>query len=146
MTEEVSSLLLGLVAGFILALIFTGMWFVHNLKQQEEQSLKAISLAHKSNALKIEQYKEAHETITTNYGQFMEKRIQHEAAQGYAKGLSSARMCIKYLTVRLPDTASGAISRNALDRALEKIGENMQSAEDELEIRHKILSEHNHQV
>ncbi|CAL9957519.1 hypothetical protein VPHD456G2_0028 [Vibrio phage D456 g2] len=146
MTEEASSLLLGLVAGFILALIFTGMWFVHNLKQQEEQSLRALTAMRQAGDLKVEQYKEAHETITTNYGQFMEKRIQHEAAQGYAKGLSSARLCIKYLTARLPDTASGAISRNALDRASGKIGENMQSAEDELEIRHKILSEHNHQV
>ncbi|CAH9011859.1 TMhelix containing protein [Vibrio phage 456E52-1] len=141
MTEEVSSLLLGLVAGFILALIFTGMWFVHNLKQQEEQSLKAISLAHKSNALKIEQYKEAHETITTNYGQFMEKKIQHEAAQGYCKGLSQARIIVKYLKRKDFITADFAC-----DAMLMKIGEKMQPAEDELEIRHKILSEHNHQV
>ncbi|CAH9012059.1 TMhelix containing protein [Vibrio phage 434O48-1] len=146
MTEEVSSLLLGLVAGFILALIFTGMWFVRNLKKQEEQSLKAISLAHKSNALKIEQYKQAHETITTNYGQFMEKRIQHEAAQGYAKGLSNARLCVRYLISRLPSTPAGEVKEQALNQAMERIGENMQSAEDELEIRHKILSEHDHQV
>ncbi|CAH9015812.1 TMhelix containing protein [Vibrio phage 282E43-1] len=146
MTEEVSSLLLGLVAGFILALIFTGMWFVHNLKQQEEQSLRALTIMMQACDLKDEKYKIAHETITTNYGEFMEKRIQHEAAQGYAKGLSNARLSIKYLIAKQPSTRAGAISRNALDRALEKIGENMQSAEDELEIRHKILSEHNHQV
>ncbi len=141
MTEEVSSLLLGLVAGFILALIFTGMWFVHNLKQQEEQSLKAIGLAHKSSALKIEQYKEAHETITTNYGQFMEKKIQHEAAQGYCKGLSQARIIVKCIKRK------GFITADfACDAMLMKIGEKMQPAEDELKIRHKILSEHNHQV
>lgn len=146
MTEEVSSLLLGLVAGFILALIFTGMWFTHNLRMQEKKYLKAIAKMRKSNALKIEQYKQSHETITTNYGQFMEKRIQHEAAQGYAKGLSNARLCIKYLITRLPATSATAVSRGALEQAMERIGENMQQAEDELEIRHKILSEHNHQV
>ncbi|AUR98611.1 TMhelix containing protein [Vibrio phage 1.254.O._10N.286.45.C8] len=146
MTEEVSSLLLGLVAGFILALIFTGMWFVHNLKQQEEQSLRALTAMRQAGDLKVEQYKEAHETITTNYGQFMEKRIQHEAAQGYAKGLSNARLCVRYLISRLPSTPAGEVKEQALNQAMERIGEKMQSAEDELEIRHKILSEHNHQV
>lgn len=119
MSESESSLLLGLVAGFVLALIFTGMWF----------------------AAKIEEYKQAHESITTNYGQFMEKRIQHEAAQGYCKGLAQARIIVKHLQRK--DFITGDFACNAM---LMKIGEKMQPAEDELEIRHKILSEHNHHV
>jgi predicted secreted Zn-dependent protease len=119
MTEVESSLLLGLVAGFVLALIFTGMWFV----------------------AKIEEYKQAHETITTNYAQFMEKKLQHTAIENYCKGLSQARMIVKYLQRK--DFMNADI---ACDAVLMKIGEKMKPAEDELEIRHKILKEHNHHV
>lgn len=124
MTEAESSLLLGLVAGFVLALIFTGMWFV----------------------AKIEEYKQAHETITTNYAQFMEKKLQHTAIENYCKGLSQARMIVMYASRRYDKGNTATPEQFHFSEMLEKIGEKMKSAEDELEIRHKILKEHNHHV
>ncbi|AUR90150.1 TMhelix containing protein [Vibrio phage 1.138.O._10N.261.48.A1] len=141
MTEAESSLLLGLVAGFVLALIFTGMWFVHNLKEQEERGLEAVSKAHQSCDLKIEECMQAHEVISTNYMQFMEKKLQHTAVESYCKGLSQTRMIVKYLQQK--DFMNADI---ACDAMLMKIGEKMKPAEEELEIRHKILKEHNHHV
>ncbi|CAM0103228.1 hypothetical protein VPHPG9A1_0028 [Vibrio phage PG9A-1] len=144
MTEAESSLLLGLVAGFVLALIFTGMWFVHNLKKQEERGLEAVNKAYQSCDLKIEEYKQAHEVISTNYMQFMEKKLQHTAVESYCKGLSQARMIVKFAKRATPERS--IVAHSVCERVLEKIGEKMKPAEDELEIRHKILKEHNHHV
>lgn len=115
MTEAESSLLLGLVAGFILALIFTGMWFVHSLKQQEEKSLKALTAMKLSNELKL----------------------NHAISANYAKGLSHARMCVTYAIKGLPDPYGDGV--DLLSEVATKIGEKMEQAEFRLEIDHNEL-------
>ncbi|CAH9012076.1 TMhelix containing protein [Vibrio phage 416E50-1] len=118
MTEEVSSLLLGLVAGFILALIFTGMWFVHNLKQQEELSLRALTAMKQTSDLKL----------------------NHAISREYAKGLSHARMCVAYFIRRLPSEEEAQGDLDLLNAVSDRIGEKMEQAELRLEIDYNELN------
>ncbi|AUR92950.1 TMhelix containing protein [Vibrio phage 1.179.O._10N.286.45.F12] len=118
MTEEVSSLLLGLVAGFILALIFTGMWFVHNLKKQEELSLRALAAMKQTSDLEL----------------------NHAISREYAKGLSHARLCVRYFARKMPNSKQGRGNRSLLNTVAAEIGEKMEQAELRLEIDYNELN------
>lgn len=124
MTELQKVFFIGVGVGALLVLIFAWCWF----------------------SAKLEEYRSAHELIQTNYMQFMEKKLQYTAIENYCKGLAQARMMVLYLKRGYDRDRKATPEQLICNQVLEKLGEKMQPAEGELEIRHAILKGHKHEV